>query len=73
VSLPPAVARMALLRMDAVKRAGRERCRRNVNDELARHFASGRVVERTADAIWSRLVPELGGRLGDAQPGSENV
>jgi hypothetical protein len=63
VSLPAPVARLALLRIDTIKREGRERCRTMVRDELARHFETAGVVERTAGAIWSRLVPLLGDRL----------
>jgi len=70
VSLPAPVAKLALIRIDKVKREGREQCRRMVRDELARHFETNQVVERTAEAIWSRLLPVLGERLRP-QPAAE--
>jgi len=63
VTLPSAVARMALLRIDRVKREGRAQCRRHVADELGRHFEEADVVGRTAEAISNRLAPMLGDRL----------
>lgn len=71
VSLPPGVAKLALLRIDAIKRDGRARCRTAVCEGLGRHFECDAVVERTAAAIWSRLLPLLGAQLGaGAQAGS---
>jgi hypothetical protein len=63
VTLPSAVARMALLRIERLKREGRAECRRLVADGLGRHFEEADVVGRTAEAISSRLVPMLGHRL----------
>jgi hypothetical protein len=63
VTLPSAVARMALLRIDRIKREGRAQCRRHVADELGRHFDEADVVGRTAETISSRLAPMLGDRL----------
>jgi hypothetical protein len=34
-----------------------------VRDELVQHFEKDAVVERTAEAIWSRLMPVLSERL----------
>jgi hypothetical protein len=69
MTLAPAIARMALLRIDRIKREGRAECRRHVQDELARLFEQADVVGRTAEAIWSRLVPMLGAQLAPAPPG----
>jgi hypothetical protein len=63
VSLPVPVLKLALLRIEKVKRKGREQCRRTVHDELARHLATHQIVERTAEAIWSGLAPTLRERL----------
>jgi hypothetical protein len=63
VSLPAPLAKLALLRIDKIKRDGREQTRRLVRDELVSHFEKDAVVERTAEAIWSRLMPVLSERL----------
>jgi hypothetical protein len=70
VSLPAPLAKLALLRIDKIKRDGREQTRRMVRDELVQHFEKDAVIERTAEAIWSRLMPVLSERLRPDLPPS---
>jgi hypothetical protein len=58
VSLPRAVARAAIGRVDQVKRDGRERCRRAVREALATQLDDS--IGRIAEGIWQRLEPLLG-------------
>lgn len=68
--LPAAVAWLALLRIEKLKREGRDRCRRTVRVELQRHFEEEGAVEQATEAIWSRLLPLLGEHL---RPQSDKV
>jgi hypothetical protein len=63
VTLPASVLKLVLIRIEKVKREGREQCRRMVRDALTRHIEANQIVERTVEGIWSRLAPELGERL----------
>ncbi len=61
VSLPRAVARAAIGRLDTVKRDGRERCRRAVREALATQLEGS--IDRIAEGLWQRLEPLLGERV----------
>ncbi|HWP65650.1 MAG TPA: DUF2868 domain-containing protein [Candidatus Limnocylindria bacterium] len=61
VTLPPFVAKLALLRFRTLKKAGREQCVRDVRHAIAGELED--VVQRISERIWQRLEPRLGERL----------